>query len=68
MEIKEPKLIAEGMDEAAIFKWMEEKLSASRLLQSAIARREALKQELLEVEQKIEVFTSAAAVAVIPQG
>lgn len=64
MEQIEPKIVAEGVSNEDVLKWMQRKVSASRNLQVALAERRNLQQALEEVEKKIALLTSEATVEV----
>ncbi|EMY0668517.1 hypothetical protein J4G53_22465 [Serratia ureilytica] len=64
MKNKEPKIIADGISNEAVLEWMQEKVSASRHLQTAILERAHLQKALADVEEQISQLTKKASVEV----
>ena len=64
MEQREIKIVAEGVSNEDVLKWMQKKVSASRNLQVALAERKNLQQALVEVEKQITLLTYEASVEV----
>ncbi|QIC88436.1 hypothetical protein F0336_19110 [Serratia liquefaciens] len=64
MEQREIKIVAEGVSNEDVLKWMQKKVSASRNLQVALAERKNLQQALVEVEKQITLLTNEASVEV----
>ncbi|HGM4778310.1 TPA: hypothetical protein ACKPX5_000065 [Serratia marcescens] len=64
MEQREIKIVAEGVSNEDVLKWMQKKVSASRNLQVALAERKNLQQALVEVEKQITLLTNEATVEV----
>ncbi|CVD74190.1 hypothetical protein [Serratia marcescens] len=64
MEQREIKIVAEGVSNEDVLKWMQMKVSASRNLQVALAERKNLQQALVEVEKQITLLTNEASVEV----
>ncbi|EPJ3809301.1 MULTISPECIES: hypothetical protein [Serratia] len=64
MEQREIKIVAEGLSNEDVLKWMQQKVSALRNLQVALAERNNLQQALVEVEKQIALLTNEANVEV----
>ncbi len=61
MEIKEPKIFADGLTNEEIHRWMAAKVSAGRQLQGALAEKAELQQALKDLDQRISELTISAA-------
>lgn len=61
MEIKEPKIFADGLTSEEIHQWMADKVSAGRQLQGALAEKAELQQALKDLDQRISELTISAA-------
>lgn len=61
MEIKEPKIFANGLTNQEIHQWMAIKVNAGRQLQGALTEKAELQQALKDLDQRISELTSSAA-------
>ena len=61
MQKNEPKIVAEGYSTEEIYAWMKQKITASRLLDSAMVEREMLKRALDDCYSRIEELTNSSA-------
>ncbi|WP_449567063.1 hypothetical protein [Lelliottia nimipressuralis] len=65
--MKEPKIVAEGLTNEQLYSWMKDKAQKASALEAALAEKQQIEQVLAEVESRIELLTSEAAIEVLQQ-
>ncbi|NHR83128.1 hypothetical protein G6546_20115 [Citrobacter portucalensis] len=65
MQKNEPMIVAEDYSTKEIYDWMKKKITASRMLDAALAERELLKQALADVNLRIDELTSSSALELL---